>query len=677
MYRRTGTMPEQGLETLPKIDEKVLERIGTVLKGQFNETETKRQNLRETEWLESLRQYKGIYDPDVLAKIKNKVGSEVYPRYTRSKVQPTIAKLNDMLFPNNDKNWEIKHTPDPELTPKQIKDIVDSFPTEDPKGNQIQVTDQDIEDAINAFAKDRAERMAIEMNDQLLDLKYVQKGKSVIRSGVMYGTGIVKGPLSKSRVKRKVVKKKGEFAQEEEREFKPYVGDVSLWTWFPDMTSTELENCEFVYELHSMTKHETRNLGKKKHFKKDVINEYLRDHKKGDYKMRQWEIDLKTIKGEENVQASTNKYEVLEYNGYLDGHDLMSIGVLTEEEDPNKDWFVNIFLLGDRVIKAIVHPVESLTDLYHVFYYEKDDSSIFGEGLPRIIRDTAISICSSVRAMLDNAAWVAGPITEVNEDLLSEDEESDDIYPGRQLSREGRGMDAQFPALRIHNINSHMTEYLSIIDKFESIGDMESTTPAQLFAQDAKTTNETSKGVSIRASTSNLTTNDIVKNFDDANESLLKAIYKWNMEFNPDEDIKGDMEIKAIGASSLVSKEARTQALEFFSQGLQPEDKPYIKRRPLLKKRMVQLDLDAEETLYTEEEAQANIQRATDSEVAELQKRLLEAETRYENAKALNMETKSEKTMKEIPANELDSLISALKELKELKNGQEPVSPTA
>ena len=668
-------MPEKKLETVPEIDQKVLDNIGQSLRSQFTDTENKRQNLRETEWLESLRRYKGIYDPETLDKIKKKGGSEVYPRYTRSKVQPTIAKLNDMLFPKNDKNWEINPTPSPELSDEQVEEIIAAVTPED--GTPI--TDQDAEEAITLFVKDRAENMARTMDDQLLDLRYVQKSKNVIRSGVMYGTGILKGPLSKSRMTKKVVKKGNKFTRETGKEFRPFVNDVSLWTWFPDMTSTELENCDFAYELHGLSKHETRKLGKKKNFKTDVINEYLREHKTGDYKMRQWEIDLKTLKGEESVQASTNKYEVLEYNGYLDGQDLMDIGVLREEDDPDKDWFVNIWLLGDKVIKAIIHPVESLTDLYHVFYYEKDDSSIFGEGLPRIIRDTQISIASSVRMMLDNGAWTAGPIGEINSDLLSDDEDADDFYPGRLFEREGDGAAAQFPALRIHNINSHLTEYLAIIDKFERIGDMESTTPALLFAEGAKTTNETSKGVSIRASTSNLTTNDIVKNFDDMNEGFLGGMYQWNMDYNPNPEIKGDMEIKAIGSSSLVSKEARTQALEFFSQGLGTEDKPYIRRRPLLEQRMIQLDLDSDKILETEDQAQKNIQSAIDSELVQLEKLQREADIRDRNAKAKNMEAKADKTISEISPDQVNAMIKALTDLKGLKDdkNKEPASSTA
>ena len=652
-------MPEK---KFPISKQEILDNIGVKLRGSFQETEAQRLLFRETEWLESLRQYKGIYDPEVLAKIQPGK-SRVYPRYTRSKVQPAVAKLNDMLFPDNEENYEINNTPDPEIKQEQINEIVASIEPFDEEGQPREISDEEINDAVLAYSKKTLNNMRVAMKDQLTEAKYVPKAKPKVRSSVMYGTGILKGPLSKGYTGRSLVKEGEGYVQKETKKFKPFLDNVSLWRWFPDMASTELEHCNFVFELHSMTKHELRKLSKKKNFKADVMLDYVKKHKTGDYKLRQWEIDLKTLKDEESIKASSKNYEVLEYNGYLDGHDLLAIGAIKEEDDANKDWFVNVWLLGNKVVKIIVHPIESLTELYHVFYFEKDDSSIFGEGLPRIIRDTQISICSGTRAMLDNAAWLAGPIIEANSDLAP-DEDLDDMYPCRVIEREGRGADAQYPALRFYHANSSLADYLAIINKFEQNGDMESTMPAFLFGAAAKTTNETAKGISIRSSNTNLTINDIVKNFDEANGGFIRAWYQWNMRYNPDKSIKGDMQVKPVGSSSLVTKEVRTQALDMFANTLQPEDKPYVKRLALLKERVKLHDLDVEELLYTEEEAQANIESQKDADAMELQKLTAEADIRYTHSKAANMESKAEATLQGMSTQEVETMIGLLERVR-------------
>lgn len=659
-----------------KLANKKLEEMGEFLRKQFNETEKRRENFKETEWLESTRQFKGIYDPEVLAKIDQN-RSRVYPRYTRSKVQPAVAKLNNMLFPDNDRNWEIRPTPEPRLTPDQIEEIVQSLAVPDDSGDIPEPTQEDIDAAILSYSKEKAARMARIMDDQLVEMNYPTEAKAAIRSGVMLGTGVLKGPLVKSKMSRKMQKVGDVYEQVEEKMYHPDVEYVRLWNWFPDMSATELRHCNFVYELNSMTKHEVRKLSKLKNFKKKVIEDYLNTHKDGDYRIRNWEQDLKTLKDEEDTQNVSKNFEVLELNGFLDGHDLAEIGVLdAEKDDIDRDWFINAWILGDKIIKITKHKIESLEEFYHVFYFEKDDSSIFGEGIPRIIRDTQIAICSATRAMLDNAAWVAGPIFENNADLLADDEDPDDVYPGRVFQREGRGSDAQYPAIRVHNIDSRMNDYLGIINKFERNGDMESTLPAFLFGEAAKTTNETSKGISIRESNTNLTINDIVKQFDEANESFLRALYAWNMKYHKDDTAKGDMEIKAIGSSSLVSKEVRTQNLELLAQTLTEEDMPYIKRHKFLEERLKLQDLGPLNIMASEKEAREEIARRTDSEERKLALEKLSAENRYENAKAANMEAKAEATTHGMSLDELERLSNTVEKLKGMARGEKGSAPT-
>jgi hypothetical protein len=658
-------MPES--DKVP-VKKKVLDRIGTLLKKRFDETEKNRQLYREDEWMESLRQVKGIYDPDIQSKVNAKGMSKIYPRYTRGKVVPAIAKLNDLLFPDNDRNWQIKPTPNPRLEDDQIQEIVDALNPVDADGNPREVTQDEVEFAIQSFVIDRTRKMQETMDDQLTEARYRTKAKAQIRSGVFYGTGILKGPLSKSSTVIALEKREdGSYGQSVDKKYDPFIDNVSLWRWFPDMTSVELEHCNFVFELHSMTKHELRRLAKKKGFDSKAINKYIKTQPDGDYRLRNWEIDLRTMKGDESVKRDTENYEVLEYNGYLDGSDLKEIGVLKDDDDAEKDWFVSAWILGKKVIKLTVYRhMSNPAHLYHVFYYEKDESSIFGEGLIRIIRDTQLAICSGKRAMLDNASWVAGPILEINGDLISE-EPLGEVYPGRVFQREGEGPNAQYPAIRVYNIDSHIGEMVSLLNKLEADGDMESTLPALLTNETVQGKNETEKGVSIRETSRNLTIHDIVKQFDESNESLIRQLYHWNMKYNPDDTIKGDMEVKAVGSSSLVSKEVRTQALDFFAQTLDDEDKVHINRRKFLRRRIKMRDLQDEDIMNSEAEAnqimEANRRARAEAEAREAEK--MAAETRYELSKAAHMESKAKAVLEGLASEELEKLAEVLSKIRE------------
>ena len=613
-------------------DDAKLKRMAEAYNTEFVTSEALRRN-KEIEWVEDLRQVKGIYDPLVLTRIQARKGSEVYPKYTRSKEVPCIAKLNNMLFPSNDRNWDIEPTPQPLLTDEQMKEVAASVAV---RAQNEDVTDEVVEQEILRFAKEKCDNMRIVMDDQLTELNIEEIDKKIIRSGVRLGTGIKKGPLVQTMTETYVAKNTdGTFEQKKRTVRKPYAEYTRLWNWYPDMSVTDYESCRFSYELHCLSRNELRDLAERNDFWGDKIKKFLADNKDGNYQLKNWETDLQGLTSEQRNKILVSKYQVLERWGWIDGYDLRATGIEVEEEDVDSEFYSVVWIVGNEIIKvAKVENDPRYNPIYNLFYLEKDESSIFGSSLPRAIRDTAISICSAVRAMLDNAAAVAGPITETNVELLEDGEDADEWYPRRNFKRTGTGAVASWPAIRAINIDSHMSEYIAIIELFKRFGDEESAFPAIVFSEPVAAGNETVGGMSIRASNMNVTIGDVVKSFDAMNEGFLRGLYKWNMEFNEDASIKGDASVKAKGYSSLLSKEMRTQALDFFATTLGPLDEPYIKRRWFLEQRMKTHDLDADAGLNTEAEARAIIDAQHDREAEILAKQNLAADIRYTQAKA-------------------------------------------
>ena len=71
----------------------------------------------EQRWLEDLRQLHGQYEATVQQDLRESGKSQLYVNVTRPKTNAAAARLNDMLFPTDDKNWAIEPTPVPELHP--------------------------------------------------------------------------------------------------------------------------------------------------------------------------------------------------------------------------------------------------------------------------------------------------------------------------------------------------------------------------------------------------------------------------------------------------------------------------------------------------------------------------------------------------------------------------------
>ena len=407
--------------------------FGYRLRNQFFQNKAYRR-AKELQWLEDLRSFKGIYDPDVKIEPGN---SKVYPKVPRSKVNIALSRLHEMLFPSNDKNWELSPTPEPKIS----KDIVTQIalamvrpPEVDPQTNQpiidpqtgqpsqpILPTADELQLAIKKFAKETAAKMSSVIDDQFTEMDYPEETKKVLRSGLQYGTGLMKGPMVGKRTKRRWQPVGlGDYEEQVETEDVPDLQFVRVWDWYPDMTGTDIEKIEGSFERHIMVKHDLRLLMKRPDFYPEMISKFLEDNPNGNYTPENWEVDLQVIESEiggksgeytistglnDDRNRSTNrqtgkKYEVLEYWGYVDGSDLEACGL--NVDDPSLEYAANVWLLGDKPIKALLYP--AALDHYKVFYYEKDETSIFGEGLVRVMRHSALSIAAASRMVLDNGA---------------------------------------------------------------------------------------------------------------------------------------------------------------------------------------------------------------------------------------------------------------------------------
>lgn len=630
--------------------------FGQTLKNLFTLNEGYRR-AKELEWLESLRQYKGLYDPDVTIDANN---SKVYPKITRSKINIVLSRLHEMLFPETDKNHEITTSPEPKIAPAIVAMLAQALTQQDPQtGELVPPTQDDLMAAVLEFAKKTCERMAVVIDDQLLEMDYPEETKKVLRSGLTYGTGILKGPMIRNRVKRRwEARGPGVYEENISTEEVPFYEFVRIWDWYPDMTVTDTDKMEGSWERHIMTKHDLRLLAKRGDFYSKVILEYMRDHPSGDYVAKNWEVDLQVIEVEagagkigqttkmssavtgDDTQRSTNrqlgkKYEVLEYWGYVDGSDLQTCGL--NIEDVELEYAANVWILGNRIIRAALF--DKALDQYKVFYYEKDETSLFGEGLARVIRHSQIAIAAASRMVLDNAACVSGPQVEVNWSLTTPGTDISSIYPRKIWYREGKGVDAQYPAIRSLQFESHIPELLSISDAFKQFADEESTLPTWLIGQ--MMNNETAQATSGRMGMITISIKDVVKNFDAFTEKVIGDLYAWNMEFNPREDIKGDYNVKARGVSSLVMKEVRMQAMNQLATTMTPEDWVYVSRRDFLKERFKAYDLVI--PLKTEEEAEKIRQQAQSARGQQLAYEQMEAEIAYKKAQTLGQLTKAKK----------------------------------
>ena len=92
-----------------------MESVIQELQKLLGEQMSARQHI-EKRWMEDLRAYHGIYEADVVGRLSNdSERSKVFVNLTGPKTRAWDARLTDLLFPADDKNWGISPTPVPEL----------------------------------------------------------------------------------------------------------------------------------------------------------------------------------------------------------------------------------------------------------------------------------------------------------------------------------------------------------------------------------------------------------------------------------------------------------------------------------------------------------------------------------------------------------------------------------
>ena len=625
---------------MPKYNFEELSKLGTHLRGTLVQFINDRA-LCEAQWLKNLRQYLGKYDPDVLQYIADE-RSHVYPRDTKVKVKGGVAKMMEMMFPSQDRNWTLSVSPSPSIPKDALEDILAGL-----QQSEEPVASDTIERAVMAFAEERKSKMETEIADQLADadVDYPQLCKRVTRSGYIYGFGVARCPMVRTQKERywEMDPLTGTYVAKEKIIRRPYPEYIRIWDCYMDLSAKYWEDQEMIFERSVLSRHDFRELSKRDDFIGKNIKEYIKDHQTGNYVAKSYESELRVLDKTSNLADRTaRRYEVYRALGFISGHTLQEVGIEIPENNLDMDILADLWFIDDVVIKAVVAPFgKRPSDQYHAFIYTEDeDSGLTGVGMPEEIRDSQMSLCATTRALMDNMAAVAGPIFEVNTELLARGRKNiGPIHAFMTIEREGDGVAAQYPAIRPITTQSHITDLLSIITMQRQQLDIESNLPAYTMGamqqQPLGEAFRTSNNMSMMMGSANMVTKDTVRAFDKFTSSLIGAMLQWNMEFNPEEGIKGDYQVLAKGNLSLVAKEVRGAALDQFVTTLTPEERAILDTYGLLIDRLKARDLPVDR-LLPEKEARQVMQdmRQAASQASQVEQGLTAAKTEAATASA-------------------------------------------
>lgn len=613
---------------------------------EFNEAEQLRQPTEER-WLKDLRQYRGIYDAETLSKLKNR--SKAFVRRTRVKVKTVDSRFMDLVFPaGREKNWTCEETPVPAVSKKleasaaqELQQKLERAPNKD-----------EVDKHVLEIVKQAAKRMSKVMEDQLVEVGYKGICKKAAHSAHLYGTGVIKGPLVDRKVRTRYThdEVKDKWVGSDEEYTVPFVDFVPIWRFYPDMRVTEKSQCRFIWERHTMPKHDIVALTRRRSFDKAKIVDYLTRNPRGQVKIRTFDTELLSLGERDAAQVQdSGMYEVLERWGWLDGYQLAEAGVQVEPDRMHETFFSNVWMLMDgTIIKCVLQPINGVTWPYHIYDFDKDETSIFGEGLASIMRSDQDMLNASVRMALDNGALTAGPIIEVALGLLASTENAEQVMPWKVYLRKSTDMD-KGPAVRAIELPNQLEWLTKMISVFENNTDEVTAVPRYMTGENAtQGAAGTATGMSMLMGAANIVYKDLVDNWDEGvTNNFIQALYRWNMQFHRDNSIKGDYDVKARGSKSLVAKEILAAKLnEFGEYTKDPADAPFVNRHKLNIARAEALELP--ELVYNEDEWQAMQESEDGRRMQEMQRKMQEAQLAEQMAKAAKLQAEAEVAKKKV-----------------------------
>lgn len=563
------------------------------LKRLFETAALERREVEER-WLRDLRQYKGVYDPEVGARISPR-RSRAFIRLTRDKVRAVDARLLDLLFPGDgEPNWSIRPTAAPALCPVTEAGLLEELSRE--LGREPAA--EELERSGRARAERACEAMRREMADQLEECRYREIVRDVIHSGNLYGVGVLKGPLVERRKARRWEldeangSSKGKWRLAETDILRPFVEFAPVWDLYPDMSVRDPEKARFIFQRHVMDRLEIVRLAARPDFDGQALLDAVSAPRDASPAPRRgFEAELADMGGVAAAATTRDdhrtRWEVLEFWGRLNGRELAEAGLEIPEGRLDADLPVNAWLVGETLVKLSLCPLPGVERPYWFYSFDKDETGVFCEGLASVMRDPQQLFNASVRALLDNAAICAGPQIEVNLDLLPENEDPTDVHPFRVWLRNGAGAEADSPAVRVFSLPSHADQFMAMAEMFARLTRETTQTPGLSQAENEIGAASTARGLSMLLASAAVTLKDQVRLFDEGvTRPFITALYHWNMRFNPKPGIKGDFEVAARGFSGLVAREVHVDQLDRFAASvLNDLDAPLVDRRELLKRR--------------------------------------------------------------------------------------------
>jgi hypothetical protein len=620
------------VKSLSEERDTAFDNLGSLIESRLKNSEQARL-YDEKRWLRSYRNYRGIYGSDMAFRDSEK--SKVFVKVTKTKVLAAYGQLIEVLFSQGKFPIGIFPTTDPtgvekyaHLKPENMKqdERMDDIYGFEGDGREI-TPGSTANDILNGLtekygkagfeagpapdlktmpqiepAEEAARSMEKLIHDQLEETHAISVMRHVLFEMCLLGTGVLKGPFNyEQSVHQWVLDDSGERVYQPKSKLVPRVEAVSCWDLYPDPDAITIDDADYVIQRHVYTRSQLRDLINRPFFRKSAIKEILAGGP--NYETRSYETALYDRENQE--EFNKNRFEVLEYWGTIDKALVEEAGIEMPEDISNDldEVQVNAWVSNGQILRLVLNPFTPARNPFMVCPYEINPYQFFGVGIPENMDDAQTIMNGHARMAIDNLALAGNLVFDVDETMLVPGQDMT-VYPGKIFRRQSGQTGQAIHGLKFPNT---APENMQIFDRFRQLADESTGIPSYSHGQTGiQSTTRTASGMSMLMGAAALNIKTVIKNVDDyLLRPLGETLFHWNMQFNADiPNIQGDLDVKAQGTSSLMTKEVRSQRLMTFMQVASNQFlAPFVKWHSIIKEIAKSMDIDPDQLVNDPEKA--------------------------------------------------------------------------
>jgi hypothetical protein len=474
----------------------------------------------------------------------------------------------------------IKPTPDPELSPddeaalqqrleRAIPDILGGYTDAVLVEKELRNMEAALKTEQVKLSMDRAEKLTIAVHDSLIESNWYDAQSQILRSFCSEPTAIAKYPAVRS---VEVLEYQDGLVVPVTKLIKA-VEPISPYNFFPSPGATDPQSAEFVIEVRKANKNDLLDYATVPGYDSDgllyLLEQYPNGHEEDDLT-----VDAKSLEGNEDENeasdTSINLYDLLGFFGKIPGSYLVQYGV--EVEDEQRLYEAELWSCADIVIRATLNPHPLGKRPFYAASFERIEGSFWGECVTSKVAEPQRICTAAVKSAIRNAAFSSGPIGEVDESRVADEDDPTFIEPWvLKLVKPDRNNNSGQPAYRLSYVKNITPELISLYTWGENQAyNMLGLSKAAFGnSEDLGSVGRTSGGVAMILKRADhpirLSAREFEKRFI---EEILQDMVTDLMLYSPDENIKGDVKVYAIGVSGLVEQESKDADLEWALQSV-------------------------------------------------------------------------------------------------------------